>query len=303
MSLESALRAARVVACGLFSLLVVFGASHEAVAQSAVGNNAEEVNNKKVDSMRPFFMLATSRFADAAERSAILDSLQRHVTNRDYLGNALAQEFPELGDRLDRHHVFVLPTSLKAVKSASAKGCGPGTAGLIIYNGEKWPETPPEEQSNMPTAIAQGKAMALYRGCHNYGVAPGAEFVGFRPNTCDYNLDGSILSHVDWSGIELLDIQGQGLIGDRCNARAGLDAYVAFMTAIARELRAKGGHPKIVAQVSFRFTPPERMIAAIRRLQGIVDGFYIAYPSNVGPPCAYCSPRNLEEVLSAIRAR
>jgi hypothetical protein len=88
-----------------------------------------------------------------------------------------------------------------------------------------------------------------------------------------------------------------------CNARAGLDAYVAFMTVIARELRAKGGHPKIVAQVSFRFTPPERMIAAIRRLQGIVDGFYIAYPSNVGPPCAYCSPRNLEEVLSAIRAR
>jgi hypothetical protein len=43
------------------------------------------------------------------------------------------------------------------------------------------------------------------------------------------------------------------------------------------------------------------MIVAIDQLCRVVDGFYLAYPSIVGPPCAYCSPTNLEQVLAAIR--
>ena len=44
------------------------------------------------------------------------------------------------------------------------------------------------------------------------------------------------------------------------------------------------------------------MIEAIHRLRGVVDGFYLAYPSNVGPPCAYCTPQNLATVLAALRS-
>jgi hypothetical protein len=67
---------------------------------------------------------------------------------------------------------------------------------------------------------------------------------------------------------------------------------------------AKAGNPKIlvVAQFSFRYTPPERMIEAIRALGDTVDGFYLAYPATaLGTKCAYCSPENLAKVLSAVR--
>jgi hypothetical protein len=70
-----------------------------------------------------------------------------------------------------------------------------------------------------------------------------------------------------------------------------------MVTAIASDVRARPSFPKIVAQLSFRLTSPDKMIAAIKQLSGIVDGFYIAYPRNVGPACSYCSSANLDQVL------
>ncbi len=125
-------------------------------------------------------------------------------------------------------------------------------------------------------------------------------FLGISPGTGRYDLNRSIHRRIDWDGIALFDIQAQWLLDGE---RAGSDTYVEFVATVAREVRAASPPTKIVAQLSFRFTPPEAMIAASARLAGIVDGFYIAYPGNVGPICNYCSPDNLAQVLSSLPGR
>ena len=117
---------------------------------------------------------------------------------------------------------------------------------------------------------------------------------------CAYDLDAGIIRGIDWQGISLLVLQSQILLGDRCNNPAAIQRYVDFVAAIAGPVRAKSATVRIVAQFSFRHTPPERMIAAMRALRGVVAGYYIAYPSNVGPRCRYCSPANLDAVLAAV---
>ena len=57
----------------------------------------------------------------------------------------------------------------------------------------------------------------------------------------------------------------------------------------------------ITAQFSFRYTPPEKMVAAIHALTGVVDGFYLAYPDESPIPAKYCTASNLHAVLEAIR--
>jgi hypothetical protein len=249
----------------------------------------------------PFFMFTTSRFANDGERDGVLSALRKYVTNRDYLSVRLAQEVPELGDRVGRGHLYAMPPSLVGIQLESARGCGPGTPGLIVYDPEHWPETPADERLDVPAAITRGKVVARRSGCHNYGVAPDGLYIGIRPNSCSYDLSVGIHRAVDWDGVNLFDIQAQRLLGDECSSHNGFEAYVEFVAAVTREVRARTRDLEIVAQVSFRYTPPERMIAAIQRLRETVDGFYIAYPSRLGQICAYCSATNLEQVLEAIR--
>ena len=262
---------------------------------------ADNVRGENDGRSAPFFMFTTSKFANDGERDGVLSALLQHVTNRDYLGLRLAQEVPELGDRVGRAHLYVLPPSLGDVQRQSARGREPGTPGLIVYDPEHWPQTPGEELADVPAAIASGKVLARKSGCHDYGIAPDGWLIGIKPDTCGYDLSAGIHRTVDWDGIALFDIQAQRLLGEECVSHSGTDAYVGLVAAIAHEVRARAQDLKIVAQLSFRFTAPERMLAAIERLRGIADGFYIAYPRDVGQACSYCSPRNLDRVLAAIR--
>jgi hypothetical protein len=250
----------------------------------------------------PFFMFTTSRFADAAERDAIRRSLGRYVTGSDYLSVGLVREFPELRARVERAHRYVLLTSLGEIQREIAGGCDPEAPGLLVYDGEHWPATPAGEQANMAAAIARAKAIATASRCYDFGVAPDGRFMGVQPDTCSYDLAAAIHRQVDWEGVALVDIQAQVLISDRCANGGSVDPYAKFVAAIAHDIRAIARPPAIAAQLSFRDTPPDRMIAAIQQLRDTIDGFYVAYPSNVGVPCRYCSPANLEQVLRAIRS-
>jgi len=267
--------------------VVVESACGGAVGSSAAKNGA------------PFFMFTTSRFADD-ERDGVFAALREYVGGRDYLGWRLASEIPDVGKRLDRSHLYVLPASLKAVSRQSAD-CGAG-AGLILYDGENWAETPSDEQANMPAAISRAKGAAKAAGCAHFGISPGGEMVGIIPDACSFDLSKAIHRHVDWADITLFNIQAQRLLSDQCNGRAGVKAYVKFVSTVAQEVHAKNPLTKISAQLSFRYTPPSRMIDAIRQLRGTVDGFYLAYPRNVGGRCDYCSSQNLQAVLKDIRS-
>ncbi len=256
------------------------------------------------------FMFAASQFPDKSERDAIRSILQTYVTSRDYLSLRLIQQFPELNNRVARSHQFVLPTSLYSARKEIEKGCGPNTPGLIIYDGEHWPNTPANEQMQMQATIDIAQKIVATNSCHDYAIAPDAEFIGISPKTCSYNLSaavrpGSLGAAVrpssSWSSISLIDIQAQILLAQKCSLTAGVDNYVKFVTAFVENVRAKTDHPSIIAQLSFRHTPPATMVSAIRKLTGIVDGFYMAYPANQEGPCEYCAPVNLETVLRALR--
>jgi hypothetical protein len=247
----------------------------------------------------PFFMFTTWQFPTADEAGALGAVLRRHTRSDDYLGVNVAMQFPDLAGRISRTHVYALPPSVAAVERATLGKCGVG-AGLIIYDGEHWQQTPPDEQADMAKAIDRGKTIVHQSGCQDYGIAPDGRYIGISSGACRYDPAKSIHRAIDWTGITLFDIQAQRLIGPNCIERAGVAAYVAVVRSIASDVRERSSVPKIVAQLSFRLTAPDKMIAAIKQLSGIVDGFYIAYPNNVGPPCSYCSAAHLDQVLQAI---
>jgi hypothetical protein len=250
----------------------------------------------------PFFLFSTSKFANDGERDGIFAALRKHSTDRDYLSSRLGALLPDLADRIGRSRLYALPPSLRSIERTQAKGCGFGAPGLIVYDGEHWNETPVAEQIDMPNAIARGKLLIRRSAaCHEYGVAPDGRYIGLLPNTCEYDITKAIHRKINWSDIALFNIQAQRLLSNDCVAKRGVDAYVLFVTAIVKDVRKSNARTKISTQMSFRDAPPDRMIAAIIRLRGVVDGFYIAYPSNIGPPCRYCSPNNLDTVLTALR--
>jgi hypothetical protein len=253
------------------------------------------------DARPPFFMFAGSRFAEASEREGLRPVLARYVSGSDYLSVGAANAFQEIGERVPSEHRFALPTSVRGVEREAVKACGGSSAGLIVYNGEHWAETPDDEKADVPGAIARAKAVAQTR-CRAFGVAPDGQSIGVAPLKCSWNLEAGIVPRVAWNGIALFDIQAQILLSDRCAPKAGPAAYAAFVTKVAREVRATAYPPLIVAQISLRHTQPERARVAIEQLKGVVDGYYIAYPSSTDSRCAYCSPANLEIVLHAIRS-
>jgi hypothetical protein len=248
---------------------------------------------------KTFFMFTTWQFATTDETGAVGAVLRRHTRSDDYLGVNVERQFPDLTARISHTHVYALPPSLAAVERATAGKCGVG-AGLIIYDGEHWEGTPLDEQVDMTKAIERGKAIVHETGCRDYGIALDGQYIGISAGTCRYDPAASIHQAIDWTGITLFDIQAQRLLAPNCIERASVDAYVAAVRSIASDVRARSSFPKIVAQLSFRLTAPDKMIATIKQLSGTVDGFYIAYPSNVGPPCSYCSAANLDQVLGAI---
>jgi hypothetical protein len=237
----------------------------------------------------PFFMFSASQAG-----SAVDSVLAEYVRPEDYLAAPVVRNDPALAERLSSSHIYALVPNLAGVERQCRSG-----AAMVIYDGEHWPSTPADEQDDMPAAIARGKSIASSRGCA-YGVTPDGEYVGLIPKRCGYDLQRAIHREIDWDDIALFNVQAQRLLSDRCAAQGGMAGFVTLVTAVAQEVRAKNPETKIAAQFSFRYTPPQRMIEAMHRLRGVVDGFYIAYPAERGS-CSYCSPQNLSEVLAALR--
>jgi hypothetical protein len=246
----------------------------------------------------PFFMFAASQFSSPDETAKINAILHHRVTSADYLSAAVTALHPDLGNIIRRDHVFSLPTNLNGVGNQAGK-CGSSTPGLIIYDPEHWPGTPAAEKADVAAALRQARDIIVNSNCHQAGFAPDGRFSGIRPDACAYDLGASVMNAVDWTNIALADLQSQILIGKRCNASAGLTAYVTFNSALANAIHAKAPKVKVIAELGFRGVSPERMIQAVAALTGVVDGFYIAYPATSGSPCTYCSPGNLDAVLAA----
>ena len=71
---------------------------------------------------------------------------------------------------------------------------------------------------------------------------------------------------------------------------------------MADYVRRRNPDIEVVAQLSFRDTPPDRMRTALALVAASLDGVFYSYPStHPHTPCRYCSPRNLGELLSSLR--
>jgi len=244
-----------------------------------------------------FFMFAAARFADRSQDEAVRAVLRQYLDGRDYVGVELRNRDPELARRIPRDHVFALPASVATVQ----KRAQAGDVRLLIYDIEHWPATPQQEQHDPASAVDQALAAGRAGGCR-MGIAPDGQLLGIDLATQKASAENSLLRRIDVRKADLVGLQTQRLLSDDWAAGGGLEHYVSFVTELARDIKQRSPQTLVVAQVSFRYTPVERMIEALHRVQPVVDGFYLAFPA-VTPnvPCHYCDAANLRKLLAALR--
>lgn len=234
------------------------------------------------------------------------DVFRARFTTRDL---ARVDTLPR-GFGVPRARRYALPTSLRerwagwpGVRHWVRRGCGRGTPGLIVYDPERRELTPPSEQRRLIASIRRAERMVRATGCHSFGLAPGSTpLFGLDPARCDFDLGRGSYRRVAWRRVDLVDVQAQRLAGDDCAARDGLARYDELVTSVARYVRARNPRIRVVTQVSFRDSPPARMVEAVARVAPVVDGVYFSYPTtNDAIPCRYCTPANMDAFLGALR--
>ena len=234
------------------------------------------------------------------------EAFDAYFTERDL---ARADTLPDTVD-LDRGQLYGLPTSLRreykgyfGVRHWVEAGCGPGTPRMIVYDPENRSLTPMEEQVGFTSAIKEAGRMVRRTGCHDFGLAPGSLILfGLDPGTCEYNMQNSNLFDIDWTRVDLVDIQAQRLLSAPCLERDGLRTYERAVTRVANYVRRRNPEILVFSQVSFRDNHPIDMLEGLQAVRDVVDGIYFSYPSNNEDiPCQYCSTEHLELFLENVR--
>ncbi len=234
------------------------------------------------------------------------DLVGRYVRPRDYVR---FEALPSLDEMIvPRVRRYVLPATIRktwagepGIRHWLARRCA-RSVGTVVYDPERWELTPRREQRQIARAVRRGAAIVRATGCHDFGIAPdGVSMFGMHPERCRYDLRAGAYRRLPWKAIDIVDIQAQLLLSDGCVGALGVDHYARVVSSIARWVRRHGPRTDVVAQVSFRHTPPERMQAAIARVAQVVDGIYFSYPSNGPGRCRYCAAERLRALLRFLR--
>ena len=246
----------------------------------------------------PFFLFAAYRLGSAADREDVHQVLRDYFGPHDYIGKELAKDDPELARQVGKDHVFALAANLDVLGRYVADREG----AIVFYDMEHWPQTPKAEQEDPAGAVARAAGVVHAGGAAKFGLCPDGPFLGIDPKSCSASADKSVLRRIDPRTVDILLLQAQILLSDRCAAQGGPERYVSFVTSLAREARERNPDILVAAQASFRYTPPDRMIKAMRAVQDAVDGFYLAWPvENPRVPNVYCSSDNLRRILQEFR--
>jgi alkylated DNA repair dioxygenase AlkB len=153
----------------------------------------------------------------------------------------------------------------------------------IVYDIEHWENTPELERANPSISISKGASIVHGLG-YSYGITPDAEML----------LDN--YEKIDWTEIDFLGMQLQRF------SQNGTE-YSSIAEKISTFVRSRNPNIEIFTQLSFRFTDANDMIKAIEGVKDIVDGFIIAYDTNIRSDSCIpldCSPRELKLVLDRI---
>ncbi|MDQ4145022.1 MAG: hypothetical protein M3198_15035 [Actinomycetota bacterium] len=234
------------------------------------------------------------------------DIFRRYFTKNDL---ARADTLPNDFD-FERRRLYGLPTSLRrewegfpGVRHWVEAGCGEDTPRTIIYDPENRELTPKNEQADFLGSINKAIRMVESTGCHDFGLAPGSSILfGLDGTECTYSLADSDLYDIDWTRVDLVDIQAQRLLSPGCLEKDGLVTYEAAVSDVAQHVRKVNPDILVFSQVSFRDNDPLDMLEGLQTVGDTIDGIYFSYPSNnTDIPCEYCSPENLELFLSEVR--
>ncbi len=230
----------------------------------------------------------------------------RYFTSRDY---ARTESLPP---RLSvaRHHRYALATTLRkrwlgepGLRHWVDRGCGRGTPGTIVYDPERRYLTPEPEQSHFVESVRRAVRLVSSTGCHRFGLAPGASLLfGMDDQACSYDLGDGLYREIPWRSVDIIDVQAQRFLGDRCIEDEGVEQYASVVSSIASFARRRNPDVLVVSQVSFRDNSPSAMHEGIASVSGVIDGIYFSYPStHPDIPCLYCTPAHLETFLSRLR--
>jgi hypothetical protein len=158
----------------------------------------------------------------------------------------------------------------------------------IVYDIENWDRTALEERENPVLAISNGSRIAHAAG-FKYGITPDAPFL----------LNNYM--KIDWTEVDFLGMQLQRFSGN-------VTEYSNYAKQISEHVRSQNPEIEIFAQLSFRFTSTNDMIAAIEGSKDFVDGYVVAYlpdpdGDGISDTCiTTCTPGDLDRVLKTINA-
>jgi hypothetical protein len=170
---------------------------------------------------------------------------------------------------------------ISRINSALARSHHFTSDDIIAYDIENWSSTPAIEQQDAARAISDASGI-VHKAGYEFGVTP------------DQKILFDWYEKIDWSQIDFLALQFQRI----ANNNDELRNYVRIMTEY---VRSQNSDIEIFLQISFRHSNPDGMKSAIMNVADLVDGVIIAYlPDGARPPCRYCSPEGLEEILQFI---
>lgn len=241
------------------------------------------------------FARPSMMFASDSDPEAV-NFVREKFGDADYVGSRVVDV-----SKPGKSAVFVLPASVDSVRHHARAACGTkGAPTVVIYDPEHWEATPESERRDLPAAIEAGADAVHASGCRKFGLAPDGEFIGLVPKACSAT-PGALARSVNWKKVDVLVLQAQRLLAERCGGRANVAAYSRFVAEWSRIVKAVNPDIKVFSSLTFRYTDAATMSEAIRKSRRDVDGYYLAYPSSEsGTKCEHCQSSNLKSVVETI---
>lgn len=229
------------------------------------------------------------------DQKAIYPVLQQTATSKTQVTQPIANNVARVGSIIGAPENTVLFAPSLAHMTRISDEHAPSD----IYDIEHWSRTPLAERDNPADSIADAAGIAHKAG-KRFGITPDGEYMGI--SRCSFSLTRSIIPVLNWSQIDILNIQAQHLISNSsCALKFGTSAYRSMVEKIASYVRRRNPRIVIWAEVSLRDSNPSTIIRAAQSVFGIVHGMNVSYPSSSDfMNCRYCTPANLETVLRSV---
>jgi hypothetical protein len=190
-------------------------------------------------------------------------------------------------------------SSLSALSTAlSSGGVDRGAAG-VIYDCEKWPKTPPDEQIGWAASTDQAAGLVHAQQGLLFMATPAANLVSvIDPSQKDLLAGYLSIGLASSANVDIFNIQAQRVITDT-------SAYSSFVAAAAAQARGANSGVILLAGLS---TQPEGqtvtaadILAAIAATRDIVDGHWFNVPQpQFDPGVTEFLPQLAIEVLTSL---